>query len=178
MKLSGYIVLALFMGFPMAKLTATNGPQHFREMSDTSIPSIAWVAANVLTNSIEGLSSTNLVFVKVDAGTTPPEELPQDFVGCMGVYFWVRNSISTNITSSEIQLNAQGYLVIVSPEGRTPEMAIFPSTKAYARYTLDGKWKAEGDQFDPSAEFLHHKNGKPQQAGAGYPPQGVGSPDP
>ena len=168
-------MLALFMGLPMANLTATNGPQHFREMSDPSIPAIAWVAANVLTNSIEDLSSTNLVLVKVDAGTTPPEELPQDYVGCMSVYFWVRNSISTNITSSEIQLSAQGYLVIVSPEGRTPEVAIFSSTKAYARYTLDGKWKAEGDQFDPSAEFLHQNNGKPQQGVAPYVAQGAPS---
>ncbi len=170
--------MVLFIGLPIATLAAAPGLKHHQEMSDPSIPAIAWVAANVLTNSIENLSPTNLVLVNVDSGTTPPEELPQDYIGCKGVYFWVRDSISTNLTDSEIQLSAQGYLVIVSPEGRTPELAIFPSTNAYAKYTLEGKWKASGDEYGLVIEVLQPNMKKAQQAGAGYPPQSVGSPDP
>ena len=162
----------------MGDSNAMDLPQDFRDMSDPDLPIIARVAARVLTNSFTNISTTNLILADVETAPYSSPSAPLDYAGCMSATFWLRDTVNTNYIGDMVEFRARGYSVVVSLEGRVPEQAIWECDELYKRYDLQGKWLKSMYSCLPVNEIVYRNGKKVQQSVPGYPPQGVGTPEP
>ena len=162
----------------MGDSNAMDLPQDFRDMADSDLPMIARVAARVLTNSLTNISTTNLILADVETAPNPSPSDPLDYAGCTAATFWLRDTIVTNYIGDVVEFRARGYWVVVSPDGRVPEHAIWKCDELYKQYHPNGEWLKSSSSCLPMDEIVFRNGNKVQQSVAGPTPQGVPSPDP